>query len=85
MNDQAKQYQQLIAKCWADEAFKNRLVANPMVVLKEEGIETPPGVDVSVHEDTESQMFIVIPNRPEELSDEDLESTAGGFGTGTLV
>ncbi len=38
MNDQSNQYQQLIAKCWADEAFKQRLLDNPAETLKAEGM-----------------------------------------------
>ena len=34
MNDQTQQYQQIIAKCWADEAFKQQLIADPVGTLK---------------------------------------------------
>jgi hypothetical protein len=33
MNADPRQYQQLISKCWADEAFKQRLLDNPAETL----------------------------------------------------
>ncbi len=78
MNDQAKQYQQLIAKCWADEEFKKRLMANPREVLKQEGLEVPADISVQVVENTPTQMVLVVPPAPKELSDEQLSGVAGG-------
>jgi hypothetical protein len=37
---------QLMARAWADEAFKERLVADPAGVLREHGYELPPGTNV---------------------------------------
>ncbi|WP_295543584.1 NHLP leader peptide family RiPP precursor [uncultured Thiohalocapsa sp.] len=78
MTDQPKQYQQLVAKCWADEAFKRRLMAEPAETLKQEGIEIPTNVCVEVHENTDTRLCIVIPQRPTELSDDALEVIAAG-------
>jgi len=85
MNDQSKQYQQLIAKCWADEAFKQRLLANPAETLKNEGLEVPEGVQVQVVEDTPQVINLVIPARPTDLSDEDLGGVAGGYWGSCMV
>ncbi len=79
MTEQAKQVQQLIAKCWADEAFKQKLLADPATVLKAEGIEVPPGVKVQAVENTAQQFTLVIPPKPDELSDEALDGVAGGW------
>ncbi|GAB1392650.1 hypothetical protein MASR1M60_08130 [Rhodocyclaceae bacterium] len=78
MPDQSKQIQQLIAKCWADEAFKQGLMADPAGTLKAEGIEVPAGVKIQVVENTAQQFTLVIPSKPEELTDEALEGVAGG-------
>ncbi|GAB1394984.1 hypothetical protein MASR1M60_31480 [Rhodocyclaceae bacterium] len=78
MSDQAKQYQQLIARCWADEAFKQKLLADPAGTLKHEGIEVPVGVTLRVVENTEKDFTLVIPTRPKDLSDESLDGTVGG-------
>ena len=81
MTDQSQQYQQLIAKCWADEAFKQRLLADPAETLKAEGMAVPEGVRVQVVENTAQVFALVIPARPTDLSDEML-SVSGGDGMG---
>lgn len=75
-----KQFQQLIAKCWSDDAFKQALIADPAAVLSQEGIEVPAGVSVSVVENTATHFHLVIPPAPSELDDESLDSVAGGMG-----
>ncbi|GAB1394959.1 hypothetical protein MASR1M60_31230 [Rhodocyclaceae bacterium] len=79
MSDQAKQIQQLIAKCWADESFKQKLLADTAATLKAEGISMPPGVTVKAVENTAQQFTLVIPPKPDELGDEALEGVAGGY------
>jgi len=81
MNEQNKQFQQLVAKCWSDDAFKQALIADPAGVLRQEGIELPAGVEVSVVENTATQFHLVIPHPPSDLTDEDLEKVAGGYAT----
>jgi hypothetical protein len=78
MNDQAKQYQQLIAKCWADDTFKQRLLADPAGTLAAEGMALPEGVTLRVVEDTAQAVTLVIPARPTELTDEALDGGGGG-------
>ncbi|MBK5966213.1 NHLP leader peptide family natural product precursor [Thiocystis minor] len=79
MNDQAKPYQQLIAKCWADEDFKQRLLADPAGTLAAEGMAVPEGVTVRVVENTAQAVTLVIPPRPTDLADEALEGLGGGL------
>jgi hypothetical protein len=73
---------QILAKVWADPAFKQRLLADPKSALREEGVQVPEGLDVRVHENTDRVLHIVLPQEPEavELSDEDLEDISGGTG-----
>jgi hypothetical protein len=78
MNDQAEEHQQLIARCWEDEAFKRRLKADPLGTLRRAGISIPNGMTVKVLEDSEQVMHLVIPAKPKMLADELLEDTAGG-------
>lgn len=82
--EQAKKMEQLIAKTWADEVFKRRLLSNPVAVLKEEGVEVPEGIKVVVVEDTSTVMHLVLPPKPseDELSEEDLSQAAGGHCSG---
>ncbi len=74
MNDQSKQYQQLIAKCWANDALKKRLLGDTGRTLKAEGIEVPEGFTVNVVENTAHSFTLVIPERPTDLSDENHQS-----------
>jgi hypothetical protein len=78
MNQQAMQYQQIIAKCWADEAFKQRLMADPAGTLQQEGVEIPPGFSIQVVENTDTSAYLVIPARPTDLPDEALTAVDGG-------
>jgi len=75
---QEKQWGQIVAKAWADEAFKGRLLSDPQAVLREHGLEMAPGVRVIVHEDTEQVRNLVLPATPAgELTEEELAPTAG--------
>ncbi|MFZ4441659.1 MAG: NHLP leader peptide family RiPP precursor [Syntrophales bacterium] len=54
----------MIAKAWSDESFKERLLTDSRAVLEAEGISVPPGVDVKVVEQTDSQIYMIIPMKP---------------------
>lgn len=69
----------IIAKAWVDEAFKQRLIADPVATLMAEGIAIPPGLCLKVVENTDCLLHIVLPPKPsDELSRESLESVTGG-------
>jgi len=68
-----KEYAQIIARAWADEGFKARLLREPAKVLRESGISVPDDVEVRVVENTGNVIHFVLPARPdEELSEEQL-------------
>lgn len=72
-------WNKVVAKAWSDEGFKNRLLAEPGVVLKENGVELAPGASIKVVEDTADTRHLVLPPRPsEELTDEELAGVSGG-------
>ena len=74
-----KQWSQIVAKAWADESFKRRLLAEPATVLKEQGIAVPSGVQVKVVEDTETVRHLTLPVKPVgELDEEALKHVVGG-------
>ena len=78
--EQGKKMSQLIAKCWADEGFKRKLLADPAATLKAEGVELPAGLSVKALENTDKVFHLVIPAKPTDLSDEDLDKVAAGAG-----
>jgi hypothetical protein len=79
-----KKMGKVIAKAWSDADFKARLLANAAEILQAEGIEIPAGVKIDVVENTNEHFYLVIPNQPEELSDEQLDKVAGGFYSATV-
>jgi hypothetical protein len=80
--EQNKQIGQLIAKCWADEGFKQKLLTDTMATLKAEGTELPAGLIVKAVENTDQVFHLIIPAKPTDLSDDDLENVAGGLVSG---
>ena len=79
MEEQAKKMGILIAKCWSDDGFKKRLLADPGATLKAEGVELPDDLTYKAVENTDKVFHLVIPAKPNELSDEDLNMVAGGI------
>jgi hypothetical protein len=76
---QNNQINNIFAKCWADESFKQKLLADPTATLKAEGIEIPADYTIRVLENTDKVINYVLPPNPNaELSDSELESVAGG-------
>ena len=49
--DSGKSWSRIVARAWADDDFKDRLLSDPRAVLREHGIETEGDVRVSVAED----------------------------------
>src|SRR5437667_4672722 len=76
--EQGKKMSQLIAKCWADEGFKQKVLADPAATLKAEGVELPAGLSFKAHENTDKLVHLVIPARPTDLSEEDLDKVTAG-------
>lgn len=44
-----------------DDAYRQRLVSDPATVLKEEGLQVPDGVQVTVHENSADHIHLVLP------------------------
>ena len=77
-NEQSKKWGKLISQCWADEALKQRFIADPAAVLKESGLEVPEDMEFKVVENTDKVNYILLPPKPGELSDDQLDAVAGG-------
>ncbi len=75
----SKQWSLIVAKAWADDQFKKKLLANPATVLRENGVNLPAGITVNVVESTDKVLNLTLPAKPSgELAEEDLERVAGG-------
>lgn len=64
----------VIAKAWSDDGYRQRLTGAPHEVLAEAGISVPAGTKISVMEDSASQMHLVLPAKPSDVSAEKLSS-----------
>jgi hypothetical protein len=70
----------LVAKAWADEGFRERLMADPRAVVSEEtGITVPESITVEVLEETPEKAYIVIPTNRVAIDDEQLDAASGGY------
>ncbi len=68
---------QLIARAWADQEFKARLLKDPGNAAKECSIAVPDNLNLRVHVNSSSEFHIVIPEPPY-----DLELANAGADTG---
>ncbi|HMS05288.1 MAG TPA: NHLP leader peptide family RiPP precursor [Burkholderiaceae bacterium] len=75
----SKQYAQIVAKCWADPAFKSKLLAGTNATLAAEGVSIPAGVEVRVVENSAQVVYVVLTAPPAEgeLADENLTNVVG--------
>ena len=62
--EQAKKIQKVIAKAWADEVFKQKLISQPKETLREEGLDPPAELEVRVVESTQKVIYLVLPPKP---------------------
>jgi len=75
---QRRQWGRLVARAWDDDGFRQRLLAEPEAVLREEGIDVPEGVEVRVEEEGSTPgagaAYLRLPARPgaDDLVEDDL-------------
>ena len=83
------QWGQIVGRAWADDAFKQRLLADPAAVLHEYDVALPAGRRVEVleapewvPESTPEVLYLVLPARPsdEDLAEEELCSVGEAVG-----
>jgi hypothetical protein len=72
-----KAWSRIIARAWADDTFRDRLLADPRAVLLENGVDTGCAVRVSLSEacemeSTDEVLYLALPPRPDDLSEEEL-------------
>jgi hypothetical protein len=81
--ERAKQWGQMVARAWSDEAYKQRLISDPKAVLAETGLAVPANLTLEVHETTPTHLHLVLPPPPgsrttDKLSEDELDQVAGG-------
>ena len=69
----------LIARAAQDDAYRARLIAEPRAAIAEElGIDPGDGIAFEVVEETPKKLYLVLPPSAARISDEELETIAGG-------
>lgn len=74
----------IIVKAWRDENFRQKLLKNAKSAIEEEfEIEVPSDIKISVHEESEESIHLIVPSVPstcmtDEFSDEELKEVIGG-------
>lgn len=74
---QAMKLNQVVARSWADDEFRKQLLADPVSVLRANGVEIPPNVRVEVHEESAQLSHLVIPVKPSDLQISDFGAADG--------
>jgi hypothetical protein len=82
----------IIVKAWRDECFRKNLLKDPKKTIEDEfNITVPKDMNISVHEENENSLHLIVPSVPsnfttEELSDDELKEVIGGvMATGHLT
>lgn len=73
-----REWNQVVARAWSDDAFKKLLLDDPAAALRSEGLPVQEGRTIKVVAATSDQVYVVLPAKPDELSDEELDAAAGG-------
>ncbi len=74
----------IIVKAWRDESFRQKLLKNAKAAIEEEfEIEVPSDIKISVHEESEESIHLIVPSVPsnfitDDFSDEELKDVIGG-------
>lgn len=69
----------LITRALKDEGFWQEMLVNPKAVVENElGTKLPEGLEIHILEETETTLFMVLPNNPyEKLSEQELQASLG--------
>ena len=79
-NDSWKRWGQIVEKAKQDAVFKKRLLAEPVTVVNEHGLEVPPGFEINLVETPNKGLELtVLQKTPSgELAEDDLKAVVGG-------
>jgi len=81
--DFRKAYGKIVAKAWADEGFKQRLLSDATTALRENGIDVPEGAKFMVAKSMNTLIHLILPAKPVsgEVAAETLEIRVAAFRT----
>jgi hypothetical protein len=65
MQETSEKWARIVVQAWVDEGFKNRLLADPKSVLKENGIDFPERIKVNISEDRDDEINLILPPKPD--------------------
>jgi hypothetical protein len=68
MPDLQEAWRGIIERSWSDADFREQLLDNPNKILREAGVDVPPGVNFVVVENEPTRMHLVLPHRASEAS-----------------
>ena len=66
------QLSSVVQKAASDPAFRAQLLANPSATLQSAGVSIPAGASAKVVEDTQNLRYVIVSERPADISDADL-------------
>jgi hypothetical protein len=73
------------ARALGDGYYKERLKADPVTVLREEGLEIGDGIKIVVHENTGDTIHLVLPSQlPTSIEIEEIDITIIAHHTGGM-
>lgn len=82
----------IIVKAWRDDKFRRNLLSNPKKAIEDEfNVKVPDDMNISVHEENETSLHLIVPSVPsnfsaDRLSDDELKEVIGGvLATGHLA
>ncbi len=78
-----QQWSQIVVRAWGDENFKKRLLTHPNEVLKEMGVNPPPGMQIKVVENSDKVVHLPLYAKPSnaEISEHDLRQVTGALAS----
>jgi Nitrile hydratase, alpha chain len=70
---------QIVARAWSDEAFRERLQADPRAAVAEvTGVVVPESIEIEVLEETPQKGYLVIPLNRVVIAEDQLDALSGG-------
>ena len=75
----------VVSRAASDSSYRQQLLSAPADALQSAGISIPSGMTVQVLENSSSVAHLVLPSRPSDVSDADLQPIAAAPSVGSSV